>query len=179
MRSRSIAVVGAATAVLLFTGFGPPDPNGFSDADLTTSISSLTLNVDDLTPNITDVAEKTRVGSDELVTLRSDILFAFGKATLSGPAQAKIRTLIEDVPKKARLSVAGHTDSVGSTSSNQKLSEARAKAVASVIRADRPDLKLTVAGYGETRPVAANTTGGKDNPEGRAKNRRVELRYRA
>lgn len=179
MRSRTIAVLGAATAVLLFTGFGPPDPNGFRDADLTKSISPLTLNVDDLTANVTDVADKTRVGGDELVTLKSDILFAFGKATLNEPAQAKIRTLVEDVPKNARLSVGGHTDSIGSTSSNQKLSAARAKAVASVIRTTRSDLKLTVAGYGESRPVAANVSGGKDNPEGRAKNRRVELRYRA
>ncbi len=178
MRRPSIAVVGAATAVLLLTGFGPPDPNGFSDADLAKSISPLTLNIDDLTTNVTDVADKTRAGSDELVTLRSDILFAFGKATLSDPAQAKIRTLLGDVPKKARLSVAGHTDSIGSTSSNQKLSTARANAVAAVIRAARPDVKLTVAGYGEARPVAPNTSGGKDDPEGRAKNRRVELLYR-
>ena len=179
MRSRSIAVVGAATAVLLLTGFGPPDPGSFSDADLATSISPLTANINDLTASVTDVADKTRVGSDELVTLKSDVLFAFGKATLSERAQAKIRTLVNDVPKKAQLSVTGHTDSIGSTSSNQTLSAARAKAVADVIGAARPDLKLTVAGYGEARPTAPNASGGKDNPEGRAKNRRVELRYRA
>ena len=179
MRWRSIAVVASATAVLLLTGFGPPDPGGFSDSDLAKSIAPLTPNIGDLTANVTDVADKTRVGSDELVTLKSDVLFAFGKATLSERAQAKIRTLVNDVPKKAQLSVTGHTDSIGSTSSNQTLSTARAKAVADVIGAARPDLKLTVAGYGESRPVAPNTTGDKDNPEGRAKNRRVELRYRA
>ncbi|MFT3860821.1 OmpA family protein [Micropruina sp.] len=178
MRSRAIAVAGAATAVLLLTGFGPPDPNGFSDAELATSVSPLTLNVDAFATNVTDAAERTRDGSDELVTLSSDVLFAFGKATLSEPAQAKIRSLVDDVPKNSRLSVTGHTDSVGSTSSNRKLSVARAKAAAAVIRAQRPDLTLTVAGYGESRPVAPNTSGGKDNPEGRAKNRRVELRYR-
>jgi outer membrane protein OmpA-like peptidoglycan-associated protein len=49
--------------------------------------------------------------------------------------------------------------------------------VASVVAKTRPDVKLSVQGFGESRPVAANDTGGKDNPEGRAQNRRVELRY--
>jgi len=39
------------------------------------------------------------------------------------------------------------------------------------------DTDETVQGFGASRPVAANETGGKDSPEGRAQNRRVELRY--
>ena len=70
------------------------------------------------------------------------------------------------------VEVAGHTDSVGAESYNQSLSERRAKAVKSYlvergIDADR----LTVRGYGESEPVADNAT-----KEGRAENRRVELR---
>ena len=44
-------------------------------------------------------------------------------------------------------------------------------------RAARPDLKLDVEGFGKGRPVAPNSQGGEDNPEGRALNRRVEIRY--
>lgn len=164
---------------MMLTGFGPPDPDGFSDRELASSISSLDRNVDGLSPNVTDAADRSRDGDDELITLKSDILFAFGKSNLNEAAAAKIRDLVDDVPEKARLYVGGHTDSIGSSASNQGLSEARAKAVAEVIRAARSDLKLTVKGYGEARPIAPNTSGGKDDPEGRAKNRRVELRYQA
>lgn len=178
--SRPIAGVAAVAASwLLLTGFGPPDPGSFTDAELATSVSPLTTNVADLSRNVTDVASTKRDGDDEVVTLKSDILFAFGKATLSDRAKAEIRELVADVPTNARLSVTGHTDSIGSTASNQKLSTARAKAVADVVAAQRPDLRLSVKGYGESRPVAPNSSAGKDNPEGRAENRRVELRYRA
>lgn len=176
MMGRSAA---AAAAVLLLTGFAPPDPDGFTAADLTRSVAPLTPNVSDLARNVTDVADQTRDGDDELITLKSDILFAFGKAALNDQARARIAALADEVPNKARLYVSGHTDSIGSAASNQRLSAARARAVADAVRAARPDLKLTVQGFGESRPVAPNTVAGRDNPENRAKNRRVELRYRA
>lgn len=44
--------------------------------------------------------------------------------------------------------------------------------MAAAVRSSRPDLRLTVTGRGEADPVAPNTLGGKDNPEGRGKNRR-------
>lgn len=179
VRSRAVAAVGAVAAVVLLTGFGPPDPADLGDADLARSVSPLTANVADLSRNVTDVASTKRDGGDEVVTLQSDILFAFGKATLSDRAKARINEMVADIARNARLSVSGHTDSIGSTASNKKLSTARAKAVADVVAAQRPDLRLSVKGYGESRPVAPNSSAGKDNPEGRAANRRVELRYRA
>ena len=81
------------------------------------------------------------------------------------------------VPRGATVTIGGHTDSIGTTASNQKLSQRRAQAVATVVKAARSDLKLSVKGYGESRPVAPNTSGGKDDPDGRAQNRRVEIRY--
>jgi outer membrane protein OmpA-like peptidoglycan-associated protein len=71
-----------------------------------------------------------------------------------------------------KLEVQGHTDNVGGADYNQKLSEARANTVvnwlkAKGITADR----LSARGYGLTKPIADN---GSD--EGRAKNRRVELK---
>ena len=68
--------------------------------------------------------------------------------------------------------VAGHTDSRGSWKYNQRLSENRANAVRSYLASKgAPVENLTAKGYGESQPVADNKT-----REGRAKNRRVELR---
>ncbi len=72
---------------------------------------------------------------------------------------------------KTVLEVAGHTDSVGSDSANLSLSEGRANSVANYLRGKgvKPE-RLTTIGYGETRPVADNST-----DAGRVQNRRVEL----
>ena len=71
----------------------------------------------------------------------------------------------------AKFTVEGHTDSVGSASLNQKLSESRANSVRDFlvkegIAADR----LTAIGYGEDKPIATNNT-----RAGRTQNRRVEI----
>ena len=71
-----------------------------------------------------------------------------------------------------RVEVAGHTDNVGRRAANQTLSEARARTVrdyliGSGIAAER----VTARGYGMAQPIASNAT-----PEGRAQNRRVELK---
>ncbi|TKR33899.1 OmpA family protein [Luteimonas gilva] len=76
-----------------------------------------------------------------------------------------------------RVEVSGHTDSIGTRRYNQDLSVRRA-AVAYKYLIDhgiKPS-RLTWAGYGETRFIAPNTTeDGKDYPDGRCRNRRIEL----
>ncbi len=72
-----------------------------------------------------------------------------------------------------RIEVGGHTDSRGSNARNQLLSENRAKSVKDYIVAKYPQLnsaQFTVRGYGESKPIATNTTA-----LGMAKNRRVEF----
>ena len=77
-----------------------------------------------------------------------------------------------------KVEISGHTDSKGDDAYNQKLSEERAQAVVTHlitngISADR----MIAKGYGKTMPAAANKkVNGKDNPEGRQLNRRVELK---
>ncbi len=69
------------------------------------------------------------------------------------------------------VEVAGYSDSKGSAASNYKLSERRARAVANYfILKGVSDANLVISGYGPDNPIADNST-----PEGRAKNRRVEL----
>jgi OOP family OmpA-OmpF porin len=70
------------------------------------------------------------------------------------------------------VEVGGHTDSVGSESYNQTLSERRAASVRDYVVSVEPSIAdaVTTAGYGESQPIADN-----DTDEGRAENRRVEF----
>lgn len=127
--------------------------------------------------SVTELATEGEEGSDSVITLSSDVLFEFGSAKIpDNAAEAVVKTL-EKVPDGTKVEIAGYTDSVGDDSDNQKLSEKRAKAVAKVVKDARSDLDLSVDGFGEDDPVAENKKDGEDNPDGRAKNRRVEIRY--
>jgi OOP family OmpA-OmpF porin len=96
--------------------------------------------------------------------------FATGSARLS-PGMAKVLGAV--VPCiKGSYEVGGHTDNVGADASNQALSERRAKAVTGFLASKGVDAKLLSSkGYGETAPMADNTS-----EEGRAKNRRIEFK---
>lgn len=133
-----------------------------------------TITIPDIQPFEPEVSSG---GGATIVILDTDVLFDFGGAQLSGPAKEAVGDAIADVPKGAMVHVEGYTDSVGSAADNLTLSKKRARAVADVIEEDRTDLDLTVKGRGDKDPVAPNESGGKDNPEGREKNRRVEIRY--
>ena len=70
-----------------------------------------------------------------------------------------------------------HEDDVGEDAYNEELSTKRARAVEQAVASARPDLDTTARGRGSADPVAPNRKGGEDNPEGRAKNRRVEITH--
>lgn len=129
-----------------------------------------------LSASVTELAQESSSEGERVLTLTSDILFGFDSSTIGERARQRIAGLVADLPKGAVVAVEGHTDSRGSDAYNRRLSTERARAVAAVVRRARPDLRLTVAGYGATRPVAPNTSHGQDDPVGRAKNRRVEIR---
>jgi OOP family OmpA-OmpF porin len=99
--------------------------------------------------------------------------FEFDKARLTRAGEAKVDeavTILKDNPS-VHVAVEGHTDSVGSDAYNQKLSERRARTVADYLIDHGVDpSRLTVRGYGESRPVADNATAA-----GRAENRRVDI----
>jgi OOP family OmpA-OmpF porin len=76
-----------------------------------------------------------------------------------------------------RVTIAGYTDSIGSEDYNLKLSERRAQAVKQyLVSRGIAASRLNTVGRGEADPIAPNTKDGKDNPEGRAMNRRAELK---
>ncbi|MDD5611959.1 MAG: OmpA family protein [Gallionella sp.] len=100
--------------------------------------------------------------------------FDFDSAKLRPAADAKLTEVAEFAAtyKDAKLDVSGHTDSVGSDTYNQKLSERRANSVkAYLVKKGVAADRIVTEGYGETKPVADNKT-----KEGRAENRRVEIR---
>ena len=76
------------------------------------------------------------------------------------------------------MTIEGHTDAIGSDADNQALSERRAAAVRTALEAELGSgYQYTSVGFGETKPVAPNTKpDGSDDPDGRALNRRVEIR---
>ncbi len=113
------------------------------------------------------------------VNLSADLLFDFDKADIKPAAEPqleKVATLIKAYPT-ADVAIDGHTDGKGSDAYNQPLSEKRASAVADWLKAHGSGgAKLHTRGFGKTKPVAPNTKAdGSDDPDGRAKNRRVEI----
>jgi len=116
----------------------------------------------------------SRLPDDSLkLDLDSQVSFDFDSAALKPQFQRsldKVASVVADYPSTA-LHISGHTDNVGSDDYNQGLSLRRAASVNrylidSGVTSDR----TRVQGYGETRPVSANST-----PEGRQRNRRVEI----
>jgi OmpA-OmpF porin, OOP family len=115
-----------------------------------------------------------------VVTISADVLFAFNRATLSPSAFRTIESVARRVPRRSGVTVkvAGYTDSIGTVAYNLSLSRRRADAVAHLLRQalqGSPAPEIAAAGYGESDPVAPNTIDGKDNPRGRALNRRVTI----
>ncbi len=109
-----------------------------------------------------------------------DVLFEFGKANLTSGARDKARDIAGVLTNRAkgrRVSIEGHTDSVGSDSANQSLSEHRANGVAAALENEGVSReRIATKGYGKRYPVAPNkNSDGTDNPSGRSKNRRVEV----
>jgi outer membrane protein OmpA-like peptidoglycan-associated protein len=118
-------------------------------------------------------AKVERVGEGIKITFNSGILFETAKSTLQPTAQANVEKLAKILNKypDTNVLIEGHTDSDGSTEYNQKLSESRANSVANFVKGIGVlGSRVTTVGYGETQPVASNST-----PEGKQANRRVEI----
>ncbi len=119
-------------------------------------------------------AEVERDGNSLLVTMPSGITFDVDKADIKPQFYGPLNDVAETLKKypQSYIDVIGHTDSQGAADYNQSLSERRAAAVRSYLAARGVNQARMVAyGQGETQPVATN-----DTREGRAANRRVELR---
>jgi len=112
-------------------------------------------------------------GSNLVVILSQDLLFATNSTTVSGTSQNELLTVANSLNRypNTTVNVIGHTDNVGDASFNQGLSERRAQAVAGILRnGGVANSRVRAIGAGENQPIASNL-----NASGRQMNRRVEI----
>lgn len=115
----------------------------------------------------------TNTGDRLIVTMPQDILFAVDSFDIRPNLRSDLFEVADSLQKypETRVQVAGHTDSDGAASYNQRLSERRANAVADVLRSGGVrSSRINAFGRGEDQPVASNLT-----EQGKAQNRRVEI----
>ncbi|MGA2090851.1 MAG: OmpA family protein [Endomicrobiales bacterium] len=108
-----------------------------------------------------------------MVSLTSNVLFDSGQHQLKLDASKSMQAVVKILMAypENKIMVEGHTDSTGDSAMNQKLSEARAWSVANaLIGSGIAKERITVVGFGKTKPVASNATA-----KGREANRRVEV----
>jgi len=118
--------------------------------------------------------EIIRQGDELVLRMPEGITFAYNQAEV----QPQFRSTLDQVAttlneyRSTAIDIYGHTDSTGSDSYNQSLSERRAQSVATYLSSRGVDrVRMATRGYGETQPIADNGT-----EAGRAANRRVEIR---
>jgi outer membrane protein OmpA-like peptidoglycan-associated protein len=177
MKARILAVIGIAAGAFAAGPASAQDVcntviNGF-DQTAVSSTGRAVLHAGSAPCPQTAAAPAEPAPEPETITIAGDVAFDFDESTIRPefhPTLDEIAAVLSENPETT-LQVVGHTDSIGSEAYNQRLSEARARAVADYlarrgIAADR----LVVGGVGEARPIAPNTS-----EEGRAQNRRVEI----
>ncbi len=128
----------------------------------------------DLHANISnDRIQIVNTGSELVVTMPQDILFAFDSAAIAPALRSDLRALSGSLQRfpGSDVIVTGHTDNVGAASYNLDLSRRRAAAVGNILIANGVSAgRIRTVGRGESDPVATNL-----NATGRSQNRRVEI----
>jgi outer membrane protein OmpA-like peptidoglycan-associated protein len=127
--------------------------------------------------------EMKETAEDIRIDLAADVLFDFDKADIRPEASATLKEVAEVIRKQAKggVVIVGHTDAKGTDTYNQTLSQRRANAVRDWLVKDAglSGVAFQTSGQGARKPVASNTKpDGSDDPEGRQKNRRVEITVR-
>jgi outer membrane protein OmpA-like peptidoglycan-associated protein len=153
---------------------------GGKQIDLVFPVKDLVFKVDDLAGK-TKALEVKETNTEIHIDLAADVLFDFDKSTLRPTARDALQqaaSIIRANAQGSTVRIDGYTDSKGSDAYNQRLSDRRAESVRNwfVTKADLRDVNFVTKGYGARNPVAPNTKpDGSDDPDGRQKNRRVEI----
>lgn len=133
------------------------------------------------------IAEFEKYGLEAQETMRGvvvyipDIFFEFDKDTLTPSARTKVQDVAIVLTNRRalnrKMAIEGHTDSIGEEAYNLDLSQRRADTVSDELTFSKvAGERITVNSYGEKVPVAPNRNpDGSDNPQGREKNRQVEV----
>lgn len=164
---------------------GPARPQAPSAAsqtkisDFVFQVRDIVFRVEDMGGKIENLAMK-ETATEVRIDLAADVLFDFDKAVLLPKAQQTLSQAAGIIRDKAKGSVRidGYTDAKGSDAYNQRLSERRATAVETWFKTqgNLKNVSFVTQGFGAKNPVAPNTKpDGSDDPDGRQKNRRVEI----
>jgi outer membrane protein OmpA-like peptidoglycan-associated protein len=141
------------------------------------TVADMRARVDPLQAALKDLGA-TVTQKEIKISLSADVLFDFDKANLrpeAAPELEKVAAVLKAHPRAA-VTIEGHTDGKGTDKYNQPLSERRAASVQKWLAANGVGAKITTRGWGKRKPVVPNTKpNGADDPEGRQKNRRVEI----
>ena len=141
--------------------------------------SGVSGRIDPVTAALKELGART-TDTEIRIEMSADVLFDFDKADLkreAEPSLEKVVTVLRSLSTSS-VTVEGHTDGKGTAAYNEQLSRRRAAAVVSWLEARTTDRKtrLAVHALGASKPVAPNTKpDGSDDPEGRQRNRRVEI----
>ena len=178
MRARHLAA-GAVAALL--GGFCAHAANPPATAPVRDIVCPV-LDIAVTTASLDDAVTDTQSVAAETVVLAADVAFAFDRADLSDAAGRTLADVAARIEAGARgvVQIDGYTDAVGAPAYNEALSQRRAQAVAQALQAKvtRAGVSFAAAGHGASDFVAPNThPDGTDDPAGRARNRRVAVRF--
>ena len=143
------------------------------------NVQSMDTKIQSMVGQSKDMAVK-QSRTEVRIELASDVLFDFDSAEIQPKARQTLARIAKFIggSAKGQVRILGYTDGKGSATYNQGLSERRAQSVKRWF-VDKDGLRkvdFATQGFGARNPVAANTKpDGSDNPEGRKKNRRVEI----
>jgi outer membrane protein OmpA-like peptidoglycan-associated protein len=148
-------------------------------APLQTKILDLVFHVEDMGGRVQSLEVK-ETPTEVRIDLAADVLFDFDKAELLPKAQQTLSQAADIIHSKAKgtVRIAGYTDGKGTDAHNRPLSERRAAAVETWFKTkgNLKNVSFATQGFGAQNPVAPNAKpDGSDDPDGRQKNRRVEI----
>ena len=163
--------------LMLHAGWAAEDPQ--PPSDLKMQVLDLVFKVEDIGGKVMDLQMK-ETDTEIRIELAADVLFDFDKADIRRDARNALKQVGDIIKEKARgmVRIEGHTDSKGSDAYNQRLSERRANSVRDwlVKNEGLKNVRFSTTGFGAKKPAVSNTKpDGLDDPEGRQKNRRVEI----
>ena len=166
-----------ALCVMAHAGWAAEDPA--PAPDLKMQVLDLIFKVEDIGGKVVDLQMK-ETDTEIRIELAADVLFDFDKADLRRDARNALKQVGDIIREKAKgtVRIEGHTDSKGSDAYNQKLSQRRASSVRDwlVKNEGLKKVRFSTTGFGSKKPAVSNTkSDGSDDPEGRQKNRRVEI----
>jgi len=158
-KTRTAALIGAGVGALAGAGIGAYMDN--QEAKLRQRLQSSGVSV-------------TRRGNEIILNMPGNVTFDTGKSAIKPNFYEVLNSvaLVLNEFNRSIVDVDGHTDNVGSNSSNFELSRLRARSVAEYLASRQVDpRRLSMRGFGEDQPIASNASA-----NGRSQNRRVELR---